>query len=218
MTEQEMITLFHERYNLSSNANDYKQDDEIYLLLNAATNRIVKQRFTGNNSRQVAFEGDQKRMDDLRTLIKKTGELTSAGVSDEVPNGKQYAVPSDYMFLIKGYCKINTNWISCETLENKEAYLWIQSSSNRPIIREAKIIYEDASNLTILVDPDNYANLTVAKFQYIKVPTPISVGVDCELPNHMHEEVVEEAVSLALDPIENEGRFKTQFEKLKTVE
>jgi hypothetical protein len=219
MTSNEMIQFFVERYNLSSNSNDDKEDDEIYLLLNAAVNRVIKNRFTGNNDRFVPFDGDQKRSDDLRTLIKKSGELTPSVASiSEIPNGKKYTIPTDFMFFIKAFCKIGNNWVSCEYVSLKDSYVWIQSQYNLPIIRQGKIIYDDATNFTILVDSDNYATLTNAIIQYLKKPNVISALVNCDLPDHLHEEIVEVAVGLAIEEIENPQRYQTHSDKLKTVE
>lgn len=219
MTGQEMIQLFVERYNLSSNSNDDKDDDEIYLLINSAVNRFIKTRFTGNNERFIPFDGDQKRSDDLRTLIKKSGEL-SASISSipEIPNGKKYAIPSDFMFFIRADCKISNSWYSCEYLPLKDVFKWVQSPVNRPIIRQAKVIYDDDSNYTILVDPDLFSGLTTSKIQYLKTPAVVSNSTSCDLPSHTHEEIVEIALGLAIDELENTERYQTHSDKLRTIE
>lgn len=219
MTEQEMIVFFHERYNLSSNSNDDKEDDEVYLLLNAGVSRFVKTRYTGNNSRSIPFEADNKRSDDLRTLITTSGEIVvSVSSIDEIPNGKKYQIPSDYMFLIRGYCKIGNSWYSCDKIPLTDVNKWIETPVHKPIIRDGKLYYSDDSYYTLLVDPDNYSNLTVSKIQYLKKPDIIASGVDCNLPEHTHEEIVEIAVGLAIEELENQTRYQTHSDKLKTIE
>lgn len=219
MTSAEMLTLYRERYNLSSNTNDDKLDDELYLLLNIAVNRFIKQRFTGNNVRSIPFEGDQKRMDDLRTLIKKSGEIAVDVASiDEIPNGKQYLIPSDFLFLIKGYYKIGNNWCSFEAISNDDSYTFIQSVHNTPFIREAKMIYENETSYTILVNPDEFSILGVTKLQYLKIPDVIAAGTPCNLPDHTHEEIVEIAISLAIEQVEATERFQLHNENIKSIE
>ena len=94
MTAAEMLVYFRERYNLSSNVNFGKQDDELYLYLNAAVSRFIKTRVTGNNARQTGFQGDQKRIDDLRTLVTKASVTLTAEA--EISNGSNFPMPVDY--------------------------------------------------------------------------------------------------------------------------
>jgi hypothetical protein len=54
--------------------------------------------------------------------------------------------------------------------------------------------------------------------RYIKKPVDISLtgAVDCELPSHTHREIIQEAVEMALEIIENPGRYQTSnFESNK---
>ena len=94
----------------------------------------------------------------------------------------------------------------------------METPINKPIIRDGKLYYNYANVFTVLVDPDNFSNLTTATLHYLKNPTIISSGVDCDLPKHTHEEIVEIAVGLAIEELENIQRFQTHSEKLKTVE
>ncbi len=218
MTEQEMIELFGERYNLSSNSNDDKLDDEVYLYLNAAQDRFINQRFTGNPS-GLPFQLTQKRIDDLRTLITESGDLSAAtNPSPTIPNGKRYTTPANLRFFIKAYPSINGNPVSAEMITLEESYKWIQTPNNNPIVREAKVLYENATTFTVIVDPTDLANLGTVKVQYIKIPTTIASGTNSELPNHTHREIVEIAVGLAIEGIENIDRYQTHSDKLKTVE
>jgi hypothetical protein len=139
MTSTEMLTLYRERYNISSNSNDDKLDDELYLLLNIGVNRFIKQRFTGNNFRGVPFEQDQKRKDDLRTLIKTSSDITAnVGGIPEIPNGKKYNIPADFLFLIKGYYKITNDWFSSKPITHDESYKFIQTIYNKLLLEKVK--------------------------------------------------------------------------------
>lgn len=222
MTQAEMLIYFKERYNLSKFANQGKLNSELYLYLNAAVNIFVKTRFTGNNPRQIAFEQDIKRRDDLRTLIKKSSALSSSATSVEVPNGKQYTFPNDFLFFVKGYCNIKIGetdrWFSCIDIPTLESYRFISTPINKPVIIEPKIFYESATTFTVLVDSDDIANLDTAIVQYIKKPNVISDSVACDLPEHTHEEIVELAVLLATEGINNLERYQTLKDHIQTIE
>jgi hypothetical protein len=217
MTSSEMVVFFNERYQLSSNFKDDK-DDEVYLYLNAAVGRFIKTRFTGNNSRQANFESDQKRVDDLRTLYSKSSALSNISTISEISNGKQFDLPNDYLFLIDGYAEINSNYVPCEKIVNTQKFSFIESSFNIPIIRKPKIFIYTSSKIACLVDPDDFSSFTNLKIDYIRTPNEITVSVNCDLPDHTHEEIVEIAVGLAIEGIENPTRFQTHTDKLNKME
>lgn len=227
MTETEMITLFHQRYDNSSFTNQELGDDEIYLFLNLEVERFLNTRFTGNNVRQQGFEEDQKRIDDVRTLLIVSAEISSFASGVEIPNSKivdmSVAALSNYRFYVKSYSKINKtvdgvvytdSWISNEIIKNEEVEGFIKTAFNKPILEHPKVVFRD-SDLTVIYDDET--TVTGFKLQYIKQPDKIASGVNCNLPDHAHEEIVEGAVSLALETDESK-RFQTETSKLQTQE
>lgn len=64
--------------------------------LNRGLEKFWKTRYSGMNVKSTGFEQDQKRIDDLRTLI-KTVSIPADKISD-----KQYSVsiPNDYVILL----------------------------------------------------------------------------------------------------------------------
>ena len=220
-----MITLFEQRYNTSSFTNDELGVDEVYLFLNLSVERFINTRFTGNNPRQQAFEGgDRKRIEDLRTLLIVSGDITSASTNTEIPNSDNFALPADYRFYINSYSNIDktingtarTNaWVENDKIENDEVSEFIDTHYNRPIIDNPKAVLRSGVNLTILIDTET--TLNKIKIQYIKQPDVIASGTNCNLPDQTHEEIVEGAVTIALEPTESK-RFQTQDNILKSSE
>jgi hypothetical protein len=224
MTELEMRTLFEQRYNNSSFTNHELGDDELYLYLNLEIERFVNTRFTGNNVRKQPFESDQKRIDDLRTLLITSNEINTFNTINEIPNGREITLPSDYRFYVNSYCNIdkivndipqNGIWIINNIIRNKEIDKFIKTLYHSPIINNPKVFFRDSDKLTILIDEET--TLNSFKIQYIKQPVKIENGVDCDLPDHTHEEIVEGAVSLALETSES-SRSQTEQNKLLTKE
>lgn len=87
---------------VNSLRNDQLRTEEIDLELNRAQLRFINQRYGRANMYQKGFEESQKRIDDLRVLVK---EFTGPAVfKEEIIDGQIWAdtfdLPSDYMYLL----------------------------------------------------------------------------------------------------------------------
>jgi len=87
---------------VNSLRNDQLRTEEIDLELNRAQLRFINQRYGRTNMHQKGFEEKQKRIDDLRVLVK---EFTGPAVfKEEIIDGQVWAdtfnLPSDYMYLL----------------------------------------------------------------------------------------------------------------------
>jgi hypothetical protein len=81
------------------------EPEEIDLLLNLSQERFIKQRYGLNNLKKVGFEGSQKRMDDLKALVK--GISISVSISNTATNQRNgffATLPADYLFAISEEC------------------------------------------------------------------------------------------------------------------
>lgn len=90
---------------------------------------------------------------------------------------------------------------------------------------EHRLHYEEAKPLRLifkryaeLITDGNYGILSYS-VRYVKQPVEVSIGgsVDCELPDHTHDEIVVLAADLALENIE-QPRFKSHQVVLNKVE
>jgi hypothetical protein len=202
MTAAEMLVYFRERYNLSSNVNWGKQDDELYLYLNAAVTKYTNTRVSGNNALGSVVNSSVKSNDDLRTLIKTSASLASAGTVVEIVNAITYTLPADYMFGLQAYLEIAaTDWVSCDFISHLESRKYTKNSTNDPVIDIPKVIINDETKFTVIFD----GSLTPvnAKIVYIKTPNVIGAASNCDLPAHTHYEIVETAVTLAIEGTES---------------
>lgn len=215
MTSAEMLILFKERYNLSSNSNAGKLDDELYLLLNTAVGYFISTRFTGNNSRQASFMDDPKRVDDLRTLIKASDELSEGASLDFYSNGKSFQLPADYQFILACYSTTNNgNYSPCDLITLSEVHNFVESEYDIILLNKPKAFLSNSGNLVVLYRSNDDLNGKVTKIQYIKKPAIISATTNCDLPDHTHEEIVELAVLIATEGIENLRRYQTQSDMI----
>lgn len=101
MNVQEMHYDFKIKFN-KLDSNDYRdfQIPEIDWLLNEAQELFLKQRYGINNTSQKGFEGNQKRIDDLRNLVMKNISLPGTQVISD-PVSYEATLPSDYIFAIR---------------------------------------------------------------------------------------------------------------------
>ena len=209
--------------------------EEVDIALNNAIRRFVRVRFGGNNLYSEGVEGNEKRRDDLRTITITQNLYTG------VKNGNKFAFdfPSDYWFLLRS--KVGLTGTFCSKVFNGSAelpgaiapytgYVFPKTIDTRLLDIDTRLedpFYKPKSNSRVLTTFENN-KLTVytedaanamIELSYIKQPvTVVYTGVDCDLPIHTHEEVIEMAINAMLETMESQrlgGHVQT---KLSTIE
>jgi hypothetical protein len=207
--------------------------EELDLELNKAINKFVNLKYGKNNLYNKGFEESQKRVDDLRVLIKDV-TLNLTYRDETVNNISTYVseiLPDDYRFLLKGLAEIGYK-STCKSLNSKEQQLLSPISGGLKRKVAVKFIQQD-DILTILSDPFNtttkekplitiehdsivtYTNdifiIDNVKLTYIKNPAKVSLslGVNCELADQTHQEIIDMTINSILEGI-SDPRYKTQ--------
>ena len=110
------------------------EPEEIDLELNKALQRFINQRYGKNNVYQEGFEESQKRIDDLRTLLKEYSDTVTFKEilrTDEIWVDT-FRLPSDYMYLVNQRSTIYIN--RCRpvpyNLETESVILYVFQPSN----------------------------------------------------------------------------------------
>lgn len=199
--------------------------EEIDLLLNQAQERFVKQRYGINNPKRTSFEETQKRTDDLRELIRDVTIIGAVSTTTNIsPQARFFTLPVDYWFAIQE--RVEQNCDKCNdhtvTLVDEGSGLITQYAVKyaevRPIqhlefdkiINDAfkapdydkvlRLMYEGNAELI----SSSYCSVINYKLRYIKKPQAINVTTptNCELADHSHQEIVDEAIKIALEGIE----------------
>lgn len=200
--------------------------EQIDLFLNSAILRWVKTRYGGNNIYRTSGEETQKRLDDLRVLLKTVSTVPTLLEEEE----RTYAVgiPSieDYMFLArfrvktkKGVCPSiwcgKVNYVQQDDLEVARVDPF---NKTRPL---EPIVYFEHGDLYVLAD-DTF-DVEKARVTYYSFPIKVNVGtygepkVEFQLPEHTHDEIVLLAVEIALETLESQ-RIQTIQAQIKNVE
>lgn len=198
---------------------------ELFHWLNRAIEKFVKTRYSGINFKRESFEQTQKRIDDLRTIIKEVSISTTTGTNK--PNSYIATIPSDYLFTIgeeadiaytknsqlvtsrEGLTEITTNRYR-EEIDNNFSEFRLDSNWARPL----RLFY---GNYVELISDGQYS---VPKYylRYISKPTAIALpSTNCNLPEHTHMEIVKIAVSMYLENIKD-PRYQTILNEINTME
>tara|TARA_R100001129_G_scaffold181007_1_gene159742 strand:+ start:867 stop:1550 length:684 start_codon:yes stop_codon:yes gene_type:complete len=200
--------------------------EEIDHFLNISQEKFVSKRAFGNNVRRTGFEEDQKRRDDLRSLIVGVQMSSSSSVATNKPNGRFVTLPDDYRHSIQEEAYIRTSnvegsgrRVSVKPITHDRYNKIMDDPFNKPGKDTVYRLDYGGSNYSNIVElitgEDQYA--TDYYIRYIRHPLPIGPEQDCILPNHTHNEIVKMAVVEALENVE-QPRYQTSKIELNEIE
>lgn len=186
---------------------------EIDLLLNQAQDRFVKQRYGKNNVKRESFEETQKRIDDLKAITRNVIIAPSAySASTNIDaNARFFILPLDYWFIIQERAEVTyedchgddvTELVEVRPTEHNEFTKVIKDPFKKPSTAKVLRLMENGM-VELVFDPD--VTLVSYRLRYIKAPVRMSYtgSVTCELSSHTHSEIVDLAVSIALEYVES---------------
>lgn len=213
--------------------------DTIISFINEAIDKFWKTRYSGLNYKQKGFEQDQKRTDDLRTLVTKhTYKDTDISKINQV----EYTVtlPDDYVILLGdtagispadgvinncwekdalGNYKIKYSDTIEGTIETVDRIKENSLSEYRLKYTKAKPIRLIQDNTITLYTDGNYkvAEYTI---EYLKKPSKVDLKTNptdeyTDLPSHTHMEVVKLAVQLILATLPNYNVYSNEVNSME---
>lgn len=213
--------------------------DFILSFINEAIDKFWKTRYSGVNYKGTGFEQDQKRIDDLRTLVTT---VTYQGEDITTLNSELYQanLPEDYAIflgdtagIIPSDGTINNCWDKDEdgnyivhysdplegTIETVDRIKENSLSEFHLKYTKAKPIRLIQGNKILLHTDGQYkvSNYTV---QYIRKPGKVtlqgnSTAEYTDLPAHTHMEIVKLAVSLILNTLPNNNIYSTEINAME---
>jgi len=195
------------------------EPEEIDLVLNQAQEAFIKQRYGYNNFKKEAFEQTQKRVEDLYTLVKSDRLTVTPNSANNIDSNSVFVtLPNDHWITIQELTNITYSDSNGNTATEDVYTKPIQHNDYSKLINNpfAKPTKEKILRLTtrdgveLLHEPGSTVNSY--KLRYIKEPAKMDVlstpQVDSELPEQAHQEIVNLAISIALENIES-TRIKT---------
>ena len=229
MTIAEMHTAFKVGLDKIDNLNYPNfEPEEIDLLLNQAQERFIKQRYGITNPKRTSFEETQKRTEDLKNIIVHANITPSAHAIDNITSNSRFVtLPADHWFIIQekvvqqcDKCNevplyVETIRIGNHTLQNFVNGMYaevrpIQHMEVDKILKDAfkapdydKVLrLMENGRVELITSP--VCTATVYRLRYLKKPDTMSITTptNCELSEHTHQEIVDEAIKIALEGIE----------------
>lgn len=213
--------------------------DTIISFINEAIDKFYKTRYSGVNFKAQGFEQTQKRIDDLRTLIKNK-KYTANSINKGDRNSYSVELPEDYVLLLGDTAGIqpsnlNECWETNErgeyiikytdTLESTIETLDRQLSNS---LSEHKLKYCQARPLKLIQD-NNVILYTDGKYKvseyeltYLAKPSKINSSnitntEYTDLPEHTHMEIVKMAIQiyLATKPMQHYNAYSNEIASME---
>ena len=135
---------------------DMLLSEEIDIELNKSMSRFLNTKYGKNNKYGQGFENSQKRIDDLRTLVK---EYSAPTIYKEQYNNNiwvdQFRLPSDYLYLVNQRSEVfinNCNPISFsvdDTSPTSYFVMPIDNLHNGTVMIDTLDVYVDPSNIAL---------------------------------------------------------------------
>ncbi len=242
MTQREFQIEFERRLQLMDPNLVIKEkltSDTIISFINEAIDKFYKTRYSGINFKAQGFEQTQKRIDDLRTLIKNK-KYTEGSINKSDRNSYSVELPEDYVLLLGDTAGIqpsnlNECWETNErgeyiikytdTLESTIETLDRQLSNS---LSEHKLKYCQARPLKLIQD-NNVILYTDGKYKvseyeitYLAKPSKINSSnitntEYTDLPEHTHMEIVKMAIQiyLATKPMQHYNAYSNEIASME---
>lgn len=234
------ISTLHSEFKIGLDKVDSLADpnflaEEIDSLLNNAQEEFIEQRAYRTNPKRTGLEEDQKRRDDLRNIVKNFTSSVFVTNSNNKPNGIFVVLPSDYRHAIQE--EANISFKDCNNVSQTKRIPVVPITHdryanilfdpfNKPYEEEILRLDYEGNSFELITN----GNISVLGYflRYIKQPRKIQFGTKydpaspgygtdqtSELAEHTHREIVNKAVTHALQNIES-SRYQTN--RIKELE
>lgn len=177
--------------------------DTIFAFLNAAQNRLVTQTYLQYDQSTDGSRVDYKLIDSLKPLICDSTLTEDTYVNKYI---NDFNLPDDYMYYIQSNSVITKSHLANTlTDESVVANKDIKYTSvndilpayyDKKIIRVPYAVINKNNSTTLQIIHDEYTLVTKVELTYYRKPNQISLDQDCELPDTVHMDLVEQAVEI----------------------
>ena len=232
MTHKDIYTKFMIEYDKADITSSYPSltKYEVATLLDKAYLALIAQKLTGNNARQVGFEGDNKAIEDVRPLITTSSISVSAVQTDtNASNEVQFDIPEDMLYYINSNVDLSNPLSSVdkrahmtanvELVTHEVAQSFMNTNTNMPWITHP-VLYVEGDSFHVLYD--SYLNNVPTKLilTYIVKPNKFALqnnqydfndASTFQLSDTMAEELINLAIVFATRIVEN-PRLTTEVE------
>ena len=181
MTHSDIYTKFMIEYDKADVTSSYPSltEYEAAVLLDKAYLALIAQKFTGNNTRRMAFEGDIKVIEDLRPLIKEWDTTLSRTNVLPIKNELIADLPADMLYYISSHYGLD-EIDNIQLVSHAAAQKSMWTSTNKPWLKEP-VGYMD-TQFHVFVDykeAENFGTQAGTKiyYTYINKPKQFTRGI-----------------------------------------
>jgi len=206
--------------------------EEVDIFLQDAYEQFIETRISGLNEHRTGFEETQKRIDDLKGLIKTYSTTSFTSNSDNLTNAVFVDLPTDYRHAIQETVKaqcLNGVVRSSKEVEvipikhgmyNRRIKNPFTAPNRERVLRLAyqgkhELLYNDITpqsyRLRYIKNPDK---IDMAQ---LRTPVGLAGAASIELDEPTHREIVAIAVKMALEAIMS-NRYQTKSVETKIIE
>lgn len=223
-----------DKSNSISNYPSFLPEEKDYFF-NTTIQRILKTKYSGDNVHKTGFQQDQKRSDDLRTVVKTKEYISTDFITEQEPSCVRYSVdyPADYLIGLgetvyiqpignTDTTLIKRNDVTECTIENIDGRITDNLSEyhyNRGYARPLRLYSENK----IYLYTDGAYEITKYIVTYMFMPAKLDWYSGSNtvpltmLPEHMWDEILVYAVKLALQNVSDE-RLSSYSQETQVIE
>jgi hypothetical protein len=223
---------------LSSNRKRTIKHQQIDLALNASITKFVSDKFSRSvdkTGRLIGFYDNQKRIDDIQSLIVKNVPLTFSAIPTE--KAIQCSLPGNYRYLINDRTLMQgtSRPVPNEGIDIEYAYDILDSYYRRPkpnkplsLLADNKIIvflHESSTASQVIIDYIRKPATVALKNEFVSMLvggelTNVEVkAANCDLPDHVHRIITDTAIQELLLNVNSPAyQMKIQDNIIKNTE
>jgi len=167
MTHKDIYTKFMIEYDKANVTSSYPSltEYEVATLLDKAYLALIAQKFTGNNIRRSAFEGDAKVISDLAPLVRHMDLNLSDNRHAPAINVTQFELPSDFMYYVSSalnwndsgnnpYDRHHDRLVPMKLVDHDTARKFYCTPYNMPWVK-IPVCYVEGDDIYAVYDPIN---------------------------------------------------------------
>ena len=215
MTHKDIYTKFMIEYDKADITSSYPSltQYETATILDKAYVALINQKVTGNNSRQVQFEGDNKAIEDIRPLI-STVSINTSSVQDytNASNEVDFEIPDNMMFYVQSNVETDSEISSSDNRKHQSlnvnlvthevAQKFMNTMTNMPWIVQP-VLYIENNKFHVVFD--SFPNFKVEKLILTYIVRPNKFALENETADftdtsifQLSDSMAEELINLAI--------------------
>lgn len=194
---------------------DKLTSDIIFQFLNAYTRRYVKQSYLQADEVLDGTRAQKGNIDAINSLLTRKQLFHQQDVRDTDKYSKQFILPEDYFLYVRSNSLVTSTYanqhlkevgvLPNEMISIEDADKVITTPYNRIILRNPQVIMmSNKDKMCMNVIHDAYTTISSIDLVYYRLPKLFNViGVNdttvldhCELPDSVHNEIVDGAVEM----------------------